>query len=290
MSSVKSELTANTLANQVVLERRQAVRAVLLVEGGTDARYFRRFVDRSECSITVCHDREKLILTLSLLRTRGIDGVLGVADRDYDDFVDEDPISDPNIVFWDNNDLESTILPVTLRKILNEYGSATKIGELERSSRKNPIELLIEEAAKIGALRALNRRKLIGLRFKGMTFQFVRGAGFEVDLTSTIEHVCNRSGLPQLVDEISQEYNAIRLSAPNTICLCHGHDFMRIVGRALRTSLGTISDFDKNDGQSNPLYSIVRISHETSDFIETKICKSIIAWQVRNLPWRVLPF
>jgi hypothetical protein len=288
VSSVKAEVTASTIANQIVLERRQATRSVLLVEGGTDARYFRRFVDRTQVSIEVCHDREKLVLVLGLLRTRGVNGALGIADRDFEDFLEGEQLNDADIIFWDFNDLESTIIPSIFIKILDEFGSQNKIDEFVETFEVDPFEKIIEEAAKIGTLRAISRIKSYNLRFQGMDFQFTTNQCFTLDLDATIDHICSRSSKMHLKDEIQGEFERLKGSCLDLKTLCQGHDLVRIIGRSLRGRLGSTSEFDKNDKIKNPLYPIIRISHELAEFCSTSLYKRMKSWESNNHPWKVL--
>lgn len=288
MSSVKDEVTASTLANQIVLERRQACRTILLVEGGTDARYFRRHIDRAQVAIAVCHDREKLTLVLNLLRRRGIRGALGIADRDFEDYVSSGRLSDPDIIFWDLNDLESTILPSIFSKLLDEFGSENKINEFVETFEMDPFDKILDEVSKIGTLRAISRNKDYCLRFQGMNFQFVSNQCFEIDLEATIDHICDRSNKIHLKEEIRAEFVKLRSSGADPKSLCQGHDLVRIVGRSLRGRLGSTSEFDKKEKDKNPLYSIIRVSHEVADLCRTGLYAAIKAWESKNDPWRVL--
>ena len=287
MSSIAKEISADTLANQAIMERRQSSRTILLVEGGTDARYFRRFVERDSVSLTICHDRERVILTIGVLRARGETGILGIVDSDFSFFRAQDQADDDDdIIKTDENDLETTILPAVYEKILDEFGTEQKVN-VAREKAQSPIQRVFTEAAKIGALRALSARDGLNLRFANMNFQFVSNASFEIDKLSTVEEVFRKSGVELDKDEVMEKLAAI-VDGTEPIKLCSGHDCVRIFGRAIRREFGSDSRFDKSDRDKNDLYAILRVSHETQDFQATTIYSEIRAWENRNPSWKVL--
>lgn len=288
MSSVAKELSAATIANQISLERQAVEQSVVLVEGGTDARYFRQYIDDEHASITVCHDRERAVLTLHLLKQRGIEGVLAIIDRDYNDFLGEDEkIIDDDIIFTDENDLETSIIPTCIHKIINEYGTKDRVDAFTQEVG-DPLEFLLRESSKIGALRLVQKQRKIAIRFEGMTYQFASAASVEISLSATIDHLVSRSNFAETKEEIEDLVNQALTEVSGEITLCQGHDVVRIFGRALRRAWGSCAEFDKNDPEKNDLYRILRVAHEREDFLSSAIFAGISAWESRNEPWKVL--
>lgn len=287
MSSLSKEISAQTLANQIFLERRSSARTSILVEGGTDSRYFRRFIDPDAASLTVCHDRERVLLTLHILHTRGLTGVLAIIDRDYYEFREDEELDFDNVCLSDHNDLEATLLPAVLVKILNEYGTHERFtGDFETSPGR-PFEILVSEASKIGAVRVISHRDKLGVNFNGMKYKFVSNTSIEIDLTETLRHLIGRSDLPSGAI-LEGAVNDLLSSVTPVQALCNGHDLVRILGRALRRRWGSDSKFDGEDGVA-PLEKIIRVAHEKNDFERTKLFMCMREWENRNAPWRVFP-
>lgn len=141
MSSVKDEITGQTIANEIMMERSAHHGSLFLVEGETDASLFKGFADLHECSIIVCAGWENLFDAINVLSDMSIEDALGFSDRDY--FGDTGfPEYNGVIIFTDENDLEiQMVCSQALNKLLEEFGIADRVKAEVSASGMMPSEL-----------------------------------------------------------------------------------------------------------------------------------------------------
>ena len=105
-------ITPGRIANQIRMlrENPQWVSAsFLMIEGYTDERIYKRFVDGGKCQIIVTHHKDNAKQALSMLENGRVAGVLAIVDADFDVLEGKLPAS-PNLLFTDAHDLETMIL------------------------------------------------------------------------------------------------------------------------------------------------------------------------------------
>ena len=83
MNSIKCEITATTIANEVRLLSAVSHESFLLVEGTTDKSFFRNFCDTDKCEVIVCYGWENLFGAMNALSATDFNDALGYCDRDY---------------------------------------------------------------------------------------------------------------------------------------------------------------------------------------------------------------
>lgn len=280
MSTVRDEITGQTLANQILLERAAHSGSFFLVEGGTDASMFKRFTDPDSCSIVVCIGWENLVQAVNILTDMGHQNVLGFCDRDYNDITGY-PEHNGVIVFTDENDLEAQIIcSEALEKVLEEFGTEDRV--LAEQAREGilPSELLFRWAQATGALRLSSARHNWNLKFDGMTYKFLDINGPEICPVKTVQHVVGRSinnGLPSIADIQGIIRDCIASTGSNQ--LANGHDVIAVLSRALRRRFGTTNMFNSPDGRED-LAKILRIAYEFAFFKKTKCFQEIRGWEL----------
>jgi hypothetical protein len=285
-NAIQRELTAEIIANQIRLERASTPSAtVVLIEGGSDARLFKRFLNPAYVTLVVCFDRGKLERVLDLLVASGFAGLVAIADPDFDQILGILPTS-ANVCWTDNNDAETMILPTVIDKLLGEYGTQDRINANRAATGKDPIDILIEEASRLGATRLVNKRDSLGLKFEGMTYQFTSNTAVVIDMNKTISHLIGRSQttvqasqLTELIDEAIAAYG----SQPR---MCQGHDMIRLLGRGVRRDWGSCAEFDSTT-KCDDLEKIVRVAYEETDFNASGLFACLKAWETNNLPYRL---
>jgi len=101
--------TPFTIANSVSLIRSTGRIPVVLVEGDDDTRLYRKFFLRPpHVRVLFCGGKPRLLNTLGILTERGVDGVVGICDADFDRVA---RVQVPeNVVLTDHRDAEVTVL------------------------------------------------------------------------------------------------------------------------------------------------------------------------------------
>ena len=281
MNSIRSEVDGDTLANQIRLERASHKGSFFLVEGNTDANIFEKFINEDECQIIVCLGKKRVIDTLQILKDDRFEGSLGIIDKDFNDHVGY-PNFTGDVVYTDENDMEILILcSPALSNVLREYGVEERLAaEMERYGQQ-PCQRIFEAASKIGALRMISVRDELGLKFDEIKYRFVRANSFELDIQRMIKSVLDHSTLEGNLDveHLFESLAEIINKTESSKRLCCGHDCVRILGRALRSSFGNTNSFD-SEKRTKELERILRLSYEYAFFKTTEAYKRIRSWEV----------
>ncbi|AXS39403.1 DUF4435 domain-containing protein [Breoghania sp. L-A4] len=279
MSSVKDEITGQTLANQIMLEKASHSGSFLLVEGSSDASMFANFSDKKQCSIVVCIGWKNLFESISILSELQQTQILGYCDRDYSDIVGYSEYNG-SIVFTDENDIETQIIcSEALGKVLEEFGHTDRIAaEIDRENT-SPSELVLQWSQATGALRLLSAQNRWKLKFKDMKYKFVDTNSPEFCIVQTVRYVVGRSVRDELPDLAAIE-TAVRSCIRNNGSrnLANGHDCVVVLGRAFRRRFGSTNRFNTDVGRED-LAKILRIAYEFAFFQKTRGYREIKRWE-----------
>ena len=281
MSSIKDGINGSTLANQIRLERSVREVSFFLVEGNGDANVFKKFCDLQVCSIITCMGKDNLLDAVTELKDSGFCGVLGFADQDFAKLLGL-PTFNGEVVFTDENDMEIMILcSEALDKVLQEFGTKKNILETEETEEMSVKDLIFKSSSIIGTLRLLSQREKWSLLFEKMKYKFVPNKSYFLDEVKTVRHVLGRSKfkVSMTEDEILKfiRYNCMRQDIPKKN-LCCGHDCVRVLGRALKSTLGNSGQFNNDDGAVT-LEKILRLAYEFEHFKKTNAYNEIRNWE-----------
>ena len=288
MSSVQSEMTPAALAVQVRLERAVHSGTFLLTEGWSDSHFFKQLVDVSACNVTTCIGRESVLAVISILEEDRFSGVLGVVDADFSMFTGEE-IDSCNVCVTDENDIECMIVASSAwDKVLLEYGSTSKIKEIEASHERSVKALILEQVALIGSIRISAKVNDWPLHFSGMKYRFRSNTALWVEQERVVEHVIGRSNLSfkLTVAEVLTEARLHIESTADDLRLCSGHDICRVMARALKKWAGTYNGFEA-DKSLKDLGRVLRVSYERTDFLSSGLYRCMLGWEKRNHPFRI---
>lgn len=281
MSSVKAEISGITLANEVRLERAVHKGSFLLVEGDTDASLFRKFISVQDCAIVVCSGKENTFLATTILSRSGFCGALSIVDKDFADFLGS-PVDEVPVFFTDHNDVEIMILSSTcLSYVLLEFGVDDKVDAVTQSTGMEVCDILFDAAAFLGALRLLSLREEWHLKFEGMNYKFLDANSYVLDEIRTVQHIVARSERRPSISEleVAEIARLEKMAANSHRDICCGHDCVRILGRALRRSLGNTNLFNSEEG-AKQLSKVLRVAYGWEQFRETELFRSILEWEL----------
>lgn len=279
VSSVRDEVSGDTVYNEVRMLRGASHKAILLVEGSSDSQVLKHFTSGADCIIVVCLGKDNLFAATTRLESDQVEGVLGFADRDFSDLLGY-PEYHGTVVFTDQNDFETQILcSPAIGKILGEFGSSGKLKSAFGEAPGDPHKIIASWSAPIGALRLASTTGNWGLSFSEMKYQFKSNNSPEICSTKTSTHVLSRSSkatghtIVQTVEIIEKN-----LTKYSPLMLANGHDCIAVLAKALRHRLGNTNEFN---GQSGPetLEKILRLSYEIDMFRETSCYLHIRFWE-----------
>ena len=270
MTSIKCEITATTIANEVRLLSAVSHESFLLVEGTTDKSLFRNFCDTDKCEIIVCYGWENLFGAMDALSATDFKDALGYCDRDYFNEIGY-PEYNGVIIFSDENDVETQIIcSKALRKIFADDYTHDRVAKLERKEHMTAPELVLKWAQPTSALRFLSSVYKWNLKFRDMKYKFTDKRNPYLCISTTVQHVLDRSaknGLPPNT-EIEQLVRTC-IASHDAHTIANGHDCVAVLGRAFRSLFGKTNDFDSPKGRKD-LANDLRLSYEFAFFQKTR--------------------
>jgi len=268
------------------MKRQQFAGSFLLLEGDTDARFYRGLVEQNNCQIVNAQTKSNAIEAIQILEDDGFVGALAVVDADFMVVAGVLPQSS-NIILTDGHDLEMMlVLSPALDKVLTEFGSEVKV---QRFSEGTDVRsALMDLAMPVGFLRWLSERDGLSLRFEGLGFnQFLDRATLQMDMRRLIVAVKNHSQRHDLRDDdLLAGIEALARLSTNVAHVCCGHDVVEVLSIGLRRVLGTAGG---TEVQAATVERALRLAYERAYFGTTPLHQRIRHWENRNPGFRVLP-
>jgi hypothetical protein len=149
---MKQFLNGYTLANDARMRRSVWKEAFLFVEGDSDERLYRIFVDGRRCQIIITFGFANLIKACGILNSVCFEGFLGIADSDFSRaYGIVLPI--PNVLLTDFHDSECFMLKgEAFDRVLAEFGSAEKLSRWCARHGNDVKGHLLAQSVKVGFL------------------------------------------------------------------------------------------------------------------------------------------
>jgi hypothetical protein len=287
---MRADITFDREANSIRQRRSTFLGTFLLVEGDTDKKFYRRFVDQAVCTIVVTSGKPssklRVINILKILDESGFRGALGIVDADFD-LLESLPEDSPNVVRTDTHDLEAMMLAKGgFEKLLNEYTSDEKLPKFIKE-HGDVRKIVLAAGMQVGYLRWVSQRKNLNLSFSNIKFgNFLDKETLQFDVRKFIQEVKNKSQAQALKSEdLQQQILAQQNDRHDPWQVCCGHDLMEILALAFCKAIGT---FNANEVTIDTLERSLRLAYEASWFPQTNLYREIQAWETGNSPFWVL--
>lgn len=277
-------LTPFDLANTVRMTHSQRQVTFLIVEGPTDATFFRSF-KAERCELLVAFNRERALETLGILDKSLQAGVLAFVDADFDRLLHL-PTPSSNCIVSDAHDLLVDLFRSSaLDKLLGERGSDAKIGTLESGGR-TVREVVSEQAEKVALLRLVNHVGSLQLKFRDIDLsRFTNLDTLEVDPADCCRVVVQRSGTLHDHDSVLAQSKAVFPMVTDRWQLVVGHDLVELLGIGLRRLLGVQR---AQDVRSDVLEMELRLAFDWAALQATSWHTAFRQWEANNAGWPVL--
>ncbi|MFI1855684.1 DUF4435 domain-containing protein [Streptomyces sp. NPDC020480] len=253
------------IANEVGMLRSGMKGPIVLVEGTTDTRLFRRlFIPSPRSRVIHCKGKSNLLAAIKLVASRGITGVLGICDADFDRV--SGVTSRKGVFPVDHHDTEVMILqsPAFTHFYVELYERDAEKREIERTRRR-----LLGHASAIGKLRLWSEQNGGQVGFKGlMAGEYLRKDG-TFDLQACIVALtADRDLDSSALLSIAQASNG--LLEPEISC---GHDLTSLLDSdaALRRRSATHG--------RNVIEKMLRLSFDFQSFSTTQIYVDLRSWE-----------
>jgi hypothetical protein len=283
--SIVNEIDGATVAGEIAaLQAANSKKAILVVEGSSDERFFRTFVDDATCSIVISAGWENAIDGLMIVRNDGRKGVLIVLDLDYRSLLGT-VTADPDIIFTTEHDIEIAMLSsAAFEKVLHELGTPGKILSFTGMPGNNVRDLVFSVARPLGALRLYAQELDISLDFDKYDYRHF-SISMTVNVPELIRVIFARSRVPLETTADVEAYIAAKLASVSDHHLCCGHDVCAAFGKSLQSKLGSQN---AKFVTGELIERSLRLAYSVQEFLNSYLHREIEAWQGRNPPYRVL--
>lgn len=264
--------SAATIANAVSLVRashRQS--AVVLVEGADDARLYRKFIlPRPHVQVVYCEGKLILRETIDLLAMRGIDGVVGICDADFDRVIGS--IHPSNVLLTDCHDAEMSIVysdafEHAIRELQSEDPS-----RIFRADHIVARDDVVDLALHIARLRLRSCVEDLRLNFKALdpgSYLAVTGS-FELD-SFVSDLLSVSSGCTLTNAELCS--TALSVSDLDPAQIANGHDFSALLDAATALAM------ERSRVGNSVVEAMMRLSYDSGSFARSDLARALRAWE-----------
>ncbi|MBF0410960.1 MAG: DUF4435 domain-containing protein [Candidatus Riflebacteria bacterium] len=287
-NTMKDHITIDRAFNSTLMLRKTRPGTILILEGDTDARFFRNLIEPTRCQIVISHSKDNAIKVLNKLIQNKIPGILAIVDNDYW-VVENKVISDPNLIPYDFHDFEILqLLSPAFPKYMAEVIPADQLAKCEQVSQ-GLLKAVFQLGVQIGFVRWVNDHFQFYFSFENLPYQdFCDFANLTVDFSKLLKilfqlpNKCQKSK-----DEVRAEIESKMSGSHDPRYVCQGHDCMQllkhiapiIANKYCGREVGqTIFEKLRHDNSERG----IRLAYEYKHFQATDIHKLIQEWEKRN--------
>lgn len=286
---MQQNITPYRIANSI-LQDTSYTGAHLLVEGESDIKLYRKFINKDGGRIIPCFGKDKMVDAYTILLDHSSNRVVGIRDADFlrinGNYSEE---YDGSIFITDCHDSEGMIFSSEaftcfLSEVVNDNVIKAFIDECGCMKT-----FIYELAYPLGCLRLANKMHNLGLSFKpatpeGNTLKFKK---FICDKTATylghdklintvVEYSKNRGAVISARKDIEARLiDVINLRLPFEE-ISNGHDLSEIIYLLCKKRLKSRHQ-DLNNAAS--VESMLRLTFGQLEFIKTKLYSMLLDWQ-----------
>jgi len=268
------------IATEISMIRTTWAGPIMLVESDCDCRIYEKVLEEQDWRLIPSGGWEAVLASLDHVSERGIQGVVGVVDRDYRVAVGRLQ-ERANLFCTDKHDLEMMMYESeAFEAVIRECGSLSKL-----SSWPNGIpgirKYLFQQARPIAYVRLINEVNSCGYCFEKMNYDhFVERADVSLAIEKFIQYLHDR--WPQNVAVSIKDYEngqiiAVTYSIHEDEMVCCGHDISEILSIGLRSVWGTSP---ARAVSVDALERMLRLAYSREHFSRTALCNKIKVWQV----------
>ena len=273
--------------NAIRLRRSYFSGTFLLVEGTSDKKFYKRFINKESCLVIPLSGKPsskfRVIQVLEILKKSNFEGILAIVDADFD-HLEICAYQNINLLRTDTHDLETMLLQSpALEKVIREFGSEDKITKFNKDIR----EVLLDTEILVGYLRWISQTDKLSLAFSSITFsKFISEKTLQINELKLIQEVKNKSQASFLKDEdLQQKLVNKKHNNHDPWQVCCGHDLVEILSIGLRKAIGSNKAAEV---EVNSLERNLRLAYEETYFDKTQLYLHIKTWQNNNQPFQVL--
>lgn len=283
MLSILSCMDERDIAQQVVMERMVHKGSFVLLEGKTDIKRFRPFLDGDKCSMVSCNSVQKAMGALQILIRRSIKGVVAIIDADFSRVLGLN-ITTPNTIVSENHDLDlDWINTDSVGRYLDEVADDAKVSSL--GGKDAIIESIHMTLRPVSAARLLNIKRTFKFKTSGIDVGKFYSHGNDICSEYVLALVAAGYTDTSKEDWIKLEIRAVINDKNEDWQMTNGHDFCAALGAMLRSDIGSRK---APQCWASEIETHIRLAFDMDDFRSLKLFQSVLDWEDANAGFRVL--
>ncbi|WP_169748529.1 DUF4435 domain-containing protein [Streptomyces californicus] len=264
-------VTADTIANEVSMLRFAMQGPIVLVEGKTDTRIYRRFfMPAPHVRVVYCNGKPILRDAMQKLSDRSMSrGVLGICDADYDRILRRH--RGEGIFYADLHDAETMICySDSFKRVFDELFDRESTDAEFQAARDGIFSI----ASRIGGIRLWNEENLASLKFSGVDPGRYLQPGRVFDASAYVTRLLensssttvNHSDLVRMYEQEGSELDGEMAS---------GHDFCAL----LAAEVNHVRSGGNYQVLPEVVEAMLRLSFDEPSFAKTELANDLSGWE-----------
>ena len=270
MSLQQHQSNPSRLANEIGMLRSSMSGPIVLVEGITDTRLFKKlFLPSPHVRVIHCRGKSNVLKAVELVAGRGIAGVLAICDADFDRIIGTSYPS--NVIFPDYHDTEVMIVSSSAFSHFHDelYEQDSSEIEVERVRKK-----MFNYCGQIGKMRLWSLQNGGAVKFKGVDVGCFLDAVGRFDIAAFAASISSRQSCTVSAAVLSTAGQGASAFIDQELSC--GHDLTALLDadaarRLNRAPLG-----------GKVVEKMLRLSFDYAAFSQTQMAEQIRAWQEKH--------
>lgn len=266
----------------------------IITEGPYDYEFYSRFFNSEKCEIRFANSKKNVISIIGSLLDKipgGAPGsVLGIVDRDFSLFDEQEDCNHENIFMTDTHDIETMIISdETINRVLEYYKKNSAGGGFQRKTlmalrEGSMLSRLIECSRLIGLSLYINEKYGFNMTFKHLNCkkkniftEFIDPSHLVIDEERLMELIEKRNSgkFEAFREALSKELLAGPPYFDHPLHVCRGHDLMCVILTDINTNY---PQYSGRKVRSRDLERLFRKIYKRDDFYKTELFRRIKMW------------
>ncbi|MGW0835889.1 DUF4435 domain-containing protein [Streptomyces prunicolor] len=264
-------ISGGNIANEVAMLRMSMHGPIVLIEGTTDSRLYRRFfLPQPHVRSVFCDGKPNLLEAMTEIRRRRIDGVVAICDADYDRVLSIPRGGD--VYFADLHDAETMMCySNAFHRVFEELVSRDAVSEEVQNVR----DTLIDIACAIGEIRLWSIQNHASLKFANVDAGDHLRDDLSFDLgqyvAEVLEDSSNGTSSAGELISVAEGRNFKNFGAE----IASGHDFCALLAAEIRKR----SPDPSAAPAASMIEAMLRLSFDAECFAQTDLARDLDKWQ-----------
>ncbi|MDP3396870.1 MAG: hypothetical protein Q8S57_09450 [Methanoregula sp.] len=291
--SIKKYIDYYGIKNRINQHKESHKGSFLIVEGESDTRIFKKFIDNKKCLVIHAYGKGNIHKLIQKEHFGKRDEILFVADMDCEK-INKDPEMAENLFLTDTHDRECDIIR---SQDFDRYLKMIDFSEECKIEIEELKKIILEECKLIGLLRCYNEKNNLGLPFDKIIetdedLEYLltdKGSiNFEKIITKLKNHPLTSDEAKSKINDISALKDELEKKGTTLTvlwCVCNGHDITKFLCIFLKRKCH-LKAFEKITSKQFE-EDILTLIYSITEFQKTNLYLQIRKWEETHAPYCV---